>query len=68
MFHIHCWYNQVHDDQNTVENICIRCNSFVKETMISMNNINTTYQYIITSFLFNTLLHHVGMLWTIETY
>ena len=35
--------------------------------MISMDEINTPYQYIITSFVFNTVLHHVGMLWIIET-
>ena len=34
--------------------------------MISMDNMDTTYQYIITSFVLNTVLHHVGMLWIIE--
>ena len=29
---------------------------------------NTTYQYIITTFLLNTMLHHVGMLWIIENH
>ena len=33
-----------------------------------MDNINTTYQDIITSFVLNTILHHVVMLWIIETY
>ena len=28
---------------------------------------NTTYQYIIASFVLNTVLRHVGMLWIIET-
>ena len=36
--------------------------------MIDMDNMNTTYQYIITSFVLNTILHHVGMLWIIETH
>ena len=36
--------------------------------MISMDKINTTYQDIITSFLLNTMLHHVGMLWIIEAH
>ena len=32
-----------------------------------MDKMNTTYQDIITLFVFNTMLHHVGMLWVIET-
>ena len=36
--------------------------------MISINNMNTTHQDIITSFVLNTLLHHVGLLWIIETH
>ena len=36
--------------------------------MIYMDKMNTTYQYIITSFVLNTMLHHVGMLWIIETH
>ena len=33
-----------------------------------MNNMNTNYKYVINSFVFNTLLQHVGMLWIIETH
>ena len=66
MFSIRCWYNKVHDDQNKVENIAIRCSHCGKETMIYMDNINAKYQYIITSFVLNTVLHHVGMSWIIE--
>ena len=33
-----------------------------------MNNMNTSYKDIITSFVFNTVLHHVGMSWIIETH
>ena len=29
--------------------------------MISMDNMNTKYKYIITSFFLNTLWHHIGM-------
>ena len=35
--------------------------------MISMDKMNTTYQDIITLFVLNTMLHHVGILWIIET-
>ena len=36
--------------------------------MIDVDIINTTSQYIITNFLLNTMLHHFGMLWIIETH
>ena len=36
--------------------------------MIDVDILNTTYQYIITTFVLNTILHHVGMLWIIETH
>ena len=62
MFRISCWYNQGEGDQNTAENIDIRCSNCGKETIISMDKMNTTYQDIITSFVLNKMLHHVGML------
>ena len=36
--------------------------------MINVDILDTTYQYIITTFLLNTILHHVCMLWIIETH
>ena len=36
--------------------------------MIDVDNLNTTYQDIITTFVLNTILHHVSMLWIIETH
>ena len=36
--------------------------------MIDVDNINTAYQYIITKFVLNTMLHHVGLLWIIENH
>ena len=68
MFQICCWYNQGHDDQNKVENIAIRCINCEKETMISMDNMNTTHQNIIPSFVLNTVLHRFGKLWIFETH
>ena len=32
-----------------------------------MNNMNTNYKDIITTFVLNTMLHHVGMSWIFET-
>ena len=37
------------------------------ETGLYMKSINTNYKDIVTSFLLNIVLHHVGMLWIIET-
>ena len=36
--------------------------------MIDVDNMNTTYQDIITTFVFNTMLQHVSMLWIIKTH
>ena len=33
-----------------------------------MDNLNTTYQDIITNFVLNSMLQHIGMLWIIETH
>ena len=49
-----------------LENIAIRCSSCGKETGLSMNNMNINYKDIITSFVLNTVLHHVGISWIIE--
>ena len=57
MFKIKYWYNPREDDIN-----------FEKETMIDMDMLDTTYQDIITNFVLNKMLHHVGMLWIIETH
>ena len=35
--------------------------------MLSMDNINTTYKYIITSSVLNIVLQRVDMLWVIKT-
>ena len=69
MFKIECWYSPGEAEiKNTGEKIAIRCSSCRKETMIYVDNLNTTYQDIITTFVLNKMLHHVGMLWIIETH
>ena len=65
MFKISCWYNKGNYDQNKVENIAIRCGNCGKQTGLSIYNINTKYKGIITFFVLNTVLHHVGMSWII---
>ena len=56
-----CCYNKGHDDQNKVELIGIRCSNCGKQTGLSMENMNTKYKDIITSFVLNITLHHVGI-------
>ena len=51
MFHISCWYNKGHYDQNKVEHIPIRRINCGKETGLSMDNMNTQYKVIITLFV-----------------
>ena len=68
MFQMRFWYDNKHDDQNDMKIISIRCSNRRKEKGLSMNNMNTNYKYIITSFVLNKVLHHVGMSWIIETH
>ena len=51
--------------KHTGVKFAIRCSNCGKETMIDVDNMNTTYQDIITTFVLNTMLHHVGILWMI---
>ena len=67
MFKIIYWRNPREDDlKQTVVKVAIGCSNCGKETIIDVDNLNTTYQDIITTFVMNTMLHHVGMLWIIE--
>ena len=52
----------------TVEKVSIRYSNFGKETMIDMDLLETDYQEIITTFVLNTALHRVGMIWIIENH
>ena len=69
MFKIKCWWNQrEYNLKQTVEKVAIRCSNCGKETMIGVYIFYTTYQEIITTFVLNTMLHHVDMLWIIENH
>ena len=69
MFKIKCWFSSgEYEIKNTGEKIDIRCGNCGKETMIDVDNLNTTQKDIITTSVLNTMLHHVGMLWIIETH
>ena len=67
MFNIKCWYSPGEDGiKKTGIKFYIRCSDRAKETMIDVDILDTTYQYIITTCVLNTMLHHVVMLWIIE--
>ena len=66
MFKMRFCYDKENVEVNVVENIAIRCNNCGKETGLSMKNVNNNYKEIITNFLLNTMLYHVGMSQIIE--
>ena len=56
------------DLKQKVVKVGIRCSNYGKETVMYVENFNKTYQDIITTFVLNKMLHHVGMLRIIENY
>ena len=68
MFNMSFKYDNEHDDENDVKIITIRCSNFVKQTGLSMDNMNSNYTDISTVFVLNKLLNHVGISWIIETH
>ena len=70
MFKIDCWgNNKCKDDQKqTLEKVAREFSNCGKETMIDLYLLETNYQEIITNFVSNTMLHHVGMIWIIENH
>ena len=49
-----------------MENISIRCSNCGKSTGIYTKNMNTNYNDIITKFVLNKILYHIGMSWIVE--
>ena len=52
------------NDINKVEDIAIRCINCKKETGLYLGT--STLEEMITKFMLNAILHHVGMLWVIS--
>ena len=51
MFRIKCWWNTREDEiKHTGVKVAIRCGNYGKEKIIDVDNMNTTYQDIITTF------------------
>ena len=68
MFKIKCWWSPREDEiKHTGVKIAIRYSNCGKGIIIDVDTMNTTHQDIITTFSLNKLLHHVGILWIIET-
>ena len=55
MFKIKCWYNPGGVEKHMAEKISIRCSNSGKETMVDVDNLNTTYQDKIITFVLNTM-------------
>ena len=69
MFKNKFWWNPRGDYlKQTVEKVAIRYSNCVKETMIYVDILDTTYQELITTFVMKKMLHHAGMLWIIENH
>ena len=69
MFMIKCCWNKREDDiKHTGVKVSTICSNCGKETMILVDNMNTTHQDIITTFVPNAMLHYVGMIWIIENH
>ena len=67
IFKMRLWYDKENLEKNVVENVSIMCRNCGKKTGLYLRNTNTNYKDMITKFVLNTVLHHVGMSWIIET-
>ena len=59
MFQLHSFYDKNDEEGNVVYEISIRCSNFNKEAGLNLKD--TPIEEIITKFVLNTILHHVGM-------
>ena len=58
-------YHEYNEEENFVEAIDINSSNFHINTGLYLKN--KTVQEIITQFLFNSVLHNVGLLWIISS-
>ena len=65
MFNMSLWYDNKNLEKNVVDNICIRCINCGETIGSSVKN--TNYKDMVTKFVLNSVLHHVGLSWIIET-
>ena len=60
MFELHLF-----DDRDEAEAIYIRCMNCKKENVLYLRT--STFEEMITKYVLNAILHHVGMLWIISS-
>ena len=63
MFYLRIFYDKHNEEDNYVDTIAIKCINCTKDTGLHFKN--TTIEEIITKFVLNAILHHVGMSWMI---
>ena len=68
MLRIKCWYSPRYNEKKYGIKISIMCGNCGKEKKIDVDNFNTTYPDVITTFLLNKILNYVCILWIIETH
>ena len=61
MFQLRLFYDKRNKEGNVVDEIDIRCSNCNKETWLYLKH--TPIENIITKFVLNAILHHVGMSW-----
>ena len=64
MFKMRLWYDNENFEENVMNNIVIRCRNYGKTNVLVVKN--THYKDMVTNFLLNSVLHHVGLSWIIE--
>ena len=68
MFKSKCWWNPRNNEiKPAVIKVSMRCSNCRKND-IYVDDMNTTSQYIISTFALITMLHHVYMLWIIKNH
>ena len=63
MFRLSLFYDKHNEEGKFLNVIAIRCSNFNKNTGLHFKN--TTIEEMITKFVLNAILHHVGMSWVI---
>ena len=64
VFNMSLWYDNENLEENVVDNIGLRCSNCGKITSLSLKNTND--KDMVTKFVLNSMLHHVGLSWIIE--
>ena len=59
MFQMHLFYDNNNEEENVVEDIAIKCSNICRSTDLYLKD--KTSQEMITKFVLNTVLNHVGL-------